>query len=161
MNEQTEAKTMQLLAKAKRLAREYYKLTGKPLGVTCEIAEFETARLLKLKLEHARCPGYDATEPNGSRRKRIQIKGRCIYGRYKPGARVGKVRTDQPFDAVLLVLLDENYDATKMYQATKSAIIKALEAPGSKARNERGSLSIHKFIQISRLRWSRDEGQLC
>jgi hypothetical protein len=30
---------MNLLAETKKLAREYYSLTGKPLGVTGEVAE--------------------------------------------------------------------------------------------------------------------------
>lgn len=41
---------MQTLAEAKRLARRYRTLTGKPLGVTGEVAEFEAARLLGLEL---------------------------------------------------------------------------------------------------------------
>ena len=41
---------MALLAEAKRLAREYYGLTGKPLGVTDEVAEYDAARLLASSL---------------------------------------------------------------------------------------------------------------
>ena len=51
---------MKLLKEAKELAREYYGLTGKPLGVTGEVAEYEAARLLGLELTPARQAGYDA-----------------------------------------------------------------------------------------------------
>ena len=37
---------MHILRGAKRLAREYYEFTKKPIGVTGEIAEFEAHRLL-------------------------------------------------------------------------------------------------------------------
>lgn len=37
---------MRLLKEAKLLAREYYSLTGKPLGVTGEVAEYEAGRIL-------------------------------------------------------------------------------------------------------------------
>jgi hypothetical protein len=36
-------RTFELLHEVKSLAREYYELTGKPLGVTGEIAEYEAA----------------------------------------------------------------------------------------------------------------------
>jgi hypothetical protein len=53
-------RVMKLLKEAKELAREYYGLTGKPLGVTGEVAEYEAARLLGLELTPARQAGYDA-----------------------------------------------------------------------------------------------------
>ncbi len=52
---------LEVLNGVKVLAREYYELTGRPLGVTAEIAEYEAARLLKLTLSPARQAGYDAT----------------------------------------------------------------------------------------------------
>lgn len=36
---------LDVLREVKVLAREYYELTGRPLGVTAEIAEYEAARL--------------------------------------------------------------------------------------------------------------------
>lgn len=45
-----------VLGRAKAVAREYYELTGRPLGVTAEIAEYEACRLLDLKLAPVRQP---------------------------------------------------------------------------------------------------------
>jgi hypothetical protein len=59
------------------------------------------------------------------------------------------------WDAVLMVLLDDNFDATEIYEATRTAVLKALSAPGSKARNERGALAVNKFKSIAKLRWPR------
>ena len=53
---------MEVLREAKALAQEYRSLTGKPLGVTGEVAKYEAARILKLDLTPARNAGYDATE---------------------------------------------------------------------------------------------------
>lgn len=50
----------QVLADAKSLARKYRKLTGKPLGITGEVAEFSAAQILGLELAEARQSGYDA-----------------------------------------------------------------------------------------------------
>ena len=54
------------------------------------------------------------------------------------GADAGK---SQEFDAVLMVLLDENLDAFEIVEADRGPVIAALAAPGSRARNERGALA--------------------
>ena len=57
---------------------------------------------------------------------------------------------------MLLVLLDENFDATEIYEADRAPVEAALMAPGSKARNERGALAVSKFKTLGRCRWRRD-----
>ena len=44
------ARVREILAEVKRLAVEYYRLTGKPLGVTGEVAEYVAAETLNLNL---------------------------------------------------------------------------------------------------------------
>jgi hypothetical protein len=145
-----------VLAEAKKLAQRYRALTGKPLGITGEVAEYEAARLLKVTLVEARTPGYDATEIRHGRSWRLQIKGRCLLPTSKPGQRIGSIDIEKEFDAVLLVLLDANFDATAIYEAPRDAVIAELTKPGSIARNERGALGVSKFKSIARLRWQRD-----
>ena len=55
-------RVLAILHDAKALAREYYQLTGKPLGVAGEVAEYEATRLLGVELGPARQAGYDAVE---------------------------------------------------------------------------------------------------
>ena len=142
-----------LFAEAKGLALEYRTLTGKPLGITGEVAEYEAARLLSLELTPARQAGYDAIRPSDGRR--YQIKGRCLLPGCKPGQQLGSIRVDKEFDAVLMVLLDEHFDASAIYEADRQAIIAALSAPGSRARNERGALAVSKFKSIGHEVWPR------
>ena len=148
-------RVMEILAEAKKLAQEYRVLTGKPLGITGEVAEYEAARLLKVELGPARQKGYDAVEEVAGKTRRLQIKGRCILPGCKPGQRLGKIDVKKEFDAVLLVLLEENFDAFEIYEADRAPLLAALAAPGSRARNERGALGVKKFKAIGRLRWSR------
>jgi hypothetical protein len=54
-----------------------------------------------------------------------------------------------------MVLLDINFDAIAIYEAERQAVLDALAAPGSKARNERGALAVSKFKSIGRLRWRK------
>jgi hypothetical protein len=144
---------MELLAEAKQLAVEYRQLTGRPLGVTGEIAEYEAARLLGLELSDVRQPGYDAVKRSSLGETRYQVKGRCILDSSKNGQRIGSIRLDHDWDAVLLVLLNQSLEATAIYEAAREPVRKALLAPGSRARNERGALSVSKFKAIGRLVW--------
>ncbi len=95
-----------VLKEAKALAQRYRALTGKPLGITGEIAEYEAARLLKLDLAPPRQAGYDAVECTSHGARRLQIKGRCLAAKPKPGQRIGSIDIHKEWDAVLFVLLN-------------------------------------------------------
>lgn len=55
----------EILDDAKNVAIRFRNLTGKPLGITGEIAEFSAAKLLNLDLAEAKQAGYDATDSAG------------------------------------------------------------------------------------------------
>lgn len=139
-----------ILAAAKDVAVRFKNLTGKPLGITGEIAEFSAAKLLNLELAEARQAGYDAIDSSG---RRIQIKGRCLPDKPGPGQRIGSIRLDHEWDSVLLVLLDQTFEVIEMWEAGRPAVQEAILAPGSKARNERGALAVGKFKQIGTKVW--------
>lgn len=144
---------LQILADAKHLAKRYREVTGRPLGVTGEVAEYEATRLLNLELADVRQAGYDAVRRVNGRVDRLQIKGRCVLSNGKTGQRIGSIRIDTEWDAVLLVLLNEDFEATAIYEARRPDVVEALTAPGSRARNERGALSVSKFKAIGRHIW--------
>jgi hypothetical protein len=150
---------MALLADAKVLAQKYRALTGKPLGITGEVAEYEASKILGVELTPARQAGYDAIETVDGEVRHLQIKGRCLLKDCKPGQRLGSIDVKKDFDAVLLVLLDENFNATSIYEADREEVLRVLAEPGSKSRNERGALGVSKFKSIARLRWQRSTPQ--
>ena len=113
---------LEVLREAKVLARKFYLLTGKPLGITGEVAEFEAATKLGLQLHAARQAGYDATEAREEGLVRIQIKGRCVLNPLKISGRMGAIDMRQPFDVVLLVLLDAEFNAFAMYEASRATV---------------------------------------
>ena len=53
----------------------------------------------------------------------------------KPGQRLGRIDTKKSFDAVLLVLLDENFEATAIHEAGREPVLAALSKTGSRARS--------------------------
>ena len=144
----------EILEAAKDVAGRFKKLTGKPLGITGEIAEFSAAKLLNLKLAEARQAGYDAIDGAG---RKVQIKGRCLPEKPGPGQRLGSIRLDHEWDTVLLVLLDEMFEVMEMWEAERPVVEEAILAPGSKARNERGALAVRKFKQIGTKVWPADK----
>ncbi len=87
-----------LLRQVKLLAREYYELTEKPLGVTGEIAEYEAARILKVQLAPARQAGYDAIRKVKGREQLLQIKGRRLIPTSKASQRVGGINLNKEWD---------------------------------------------------------------
>jgi hypothetical protein len=149
MTDANEARVREILATIKPLAGEYYRLTGKPLGVTGEIAEYVAAEKLGLVLAPARTIGYDALR--GS--ERIQIKGRAYGEDAKPSQRMSRIKAGSPCDTVLLVLLDNvTLDAREMWEAEFTKVEKLLVRTKSKAR-ARGALSVSEFKKIARQIW--------
>lgn len=133
------ARVRDILATVKPLAAEYYRLTGKPLGVTGEVAEFVAAECLGLELAVARTAGYDAIRKSPDGPVSIQIKGRAYGDGSNPGQRLGRIKTDARCDTVLLVLLgNATLEPREMWEAPFAEVLARLAEPGSKARNERG-----------------------
>lgn len=148
MNSGNEGRLREILATVKPLAAEYYQLTGKPLGVTGELAEHVAAEILGLELVEARTVGYDALRGT----ERIQIKGRAYGAKAKPGQRISRIKLDAPCDIVLLVLLDNStLEAREMWEAPYASVCQCL-LRGGKAR-ERGSLGVAEFKRIARRVW--------
>lgn len=141
-----------ILADVRKLAVEYYQLTGKPLGVTGEIGEFEAAEKMGLELKAARAIGYDAIRHDGSCRQ-IQIKSRWRPDGVRSHDRVGTINISKQFDSVMLVLMSGDYEVQEIWEAGRQAVIDRLTAPGSKSRNERGQMGVSQFKFIAEKVW--------
>ena len=142
-----------LIDEARELERRYRQLTGKPLGVSGEVGEYEAARILGLELAPPRAAGYDATDANGLT---YQIKTRALdaAGR-KKSQQLGSIARGHTFDVLAVIVLDEILSPVEVWTADMANVEAALNEPGSKARNERRSLSLPKIRQIGQLAWSR------
>ncbi len=141
-----------ILADVRALAVEYYQLTGKPLGVTGEIGEFEAAEKMRLELGKARADGYDAIRLDGTYRL-IQIKSRWRPDGLRPHDRVSTIDISKEFDRVMLVLMRGDYEVYEIWEAGRQDVIDRLTAPGSIARNERGQMGVSQFRSIADRVW--------
>jgi hypothetical protein len=146
-----------LMLEAKRIARRYYEITGRPLGIIGEIAEHEAVRILGLEIAPVREAAIDAFQKVGNATLSYQIKGRAVDPQKKYRGRVSRLKLLPAFDAALLVLLDKTtYEPIEIWQADYAAVAARLNAPGSKSRNERGSMDISQFKSIARRIWERE-----
>ncbi len=148
-----------LMSEARRIAAEYRRATGKSLGISSEIAKHDACRLLELE-PGEEGGGIDALNPATSPEQRIQIKGRVIFDDSKSGQRIGQLKLEQDWDAVVLVLLDENFETTEIYQADRDAVFAALADNDTGQRNRRGAMSVARFKRIGELVWTREDGRL-
>lgn len=143
-----------LVSEARRLAREYREATGKTLPITAEIAINDAIRHLQLtpavKGEH----GFDALMTRGDDTLKLQIKGRVIFDKEKSGHRLGQLRTDQPWDAIILVIMDSEFEPVEMYLAYRDDILEIID----KSKNRKGSMTVTRFKNMGVLVWSRENG---
>jgi spore coat polysaccharide biosynthesis protein SpsF (cytidylyltransferase family) len=142
-----------IIESVKQLSADYYTLTGKPLGVTGEVAEHTAAELLDLELAPARTSGFDAIRRVNGRPEKIQIKGRAVDQKPKAGQRLGTIKKDADCDIVMLVLLSNaTLEPLEISEASMVVVIELLEETNSKAR-ARGSLAITTFKKRARKVW--------
>lgn len=150
-----------LMAQTRKLAAEYRQMTGQPLPVTAEIANYDAARLLALEVIQPPPGGYDAVGLKPPREGlRYQIKGRAIFDEKKGGQRLGQLKLEQPWDAILLVLLDEQYEPMEILEASREAVEAAMDEAGESNRAKRGAMSVARFRHIAQLVWCREEGEM-
>lgn len=139
----------QILSEIKGLAQEYHLLTGKPLGVTGEIAEAQAVKYLGLELCVARQVGYDAVRHSmDGTTTTVQIKGKSFEGINPSGLRMGKINLSAPFDVLVLVLLNRDLHAREMWEADREAITKLL------TNANRTDPGILQFMKISKKVWT-------
>lgn len=154
MTENAQARRVgEIFAAVKPLAAEYYQLTGKPLGVTGEIAEYVAAELLCLELAPPRTKGYDAVRQTPAGPVRVQIKGRAYGEKASRSQRLGKIKRHADCDTVLLVLLDnQTLEPREMWEAPYSDVENRLAVPGSQSR-ARGTLGVPEFKKLAERVW--------
>ena len=147
-----------LITETRRLAASYRETTGQTLPVTGEIARFDAAKHLGLKLLDPREPGVDAVGTDEHDDRRYQIKGRVIFKEGKPGYRIGQLNTNGDWTHIALVLLDADFSPFKIYEASREDILDALSDTSGK-RSKRGAMSVAKFEIIGELVWTRENGR--
>lgn len=145
-----------LIAETRRIAKEYRLATGKTLPVTPEIAINDAISILELLPNEENNSGYDAVYEKDGERLRVQIKGRAIFDDKKGGYRLGQLKTEQEWDAIVLVIMNADFMPEEIYIARRAVILDELEE--KKKNNKKGAMTLAKFKLISELLWTEQNG---
>ncbi|GJM04733.1 MAG: hypothetical protein DHS20C09_07240 [marine bacterium B5-7] len=145
-----------LIAETRRIAKEYRLATGKTLPVTPEIAINDAISILELTANDKNKPGYDAVYTVGEERLKVQIKGRVIFNEKRQGHRLGQIKTEQEWDAIILVIMNADFMPDEIYMAKRYDIMDVLE--DKIKNNKKGAMTIAQFKLISELLWTEQNG---
>lgn len=149
-----------LITQARRLAADYRRATGKSLPISSEIAKHDACVHLKLTPVEKESGGYDAMGEEGEwRGLRIQIKGRAIFDESKKNQRIGQLKLDKEWDALVLVIMNEEFEPTEIYFAARPEIESALPTEEGR-RSERGAMSVARFKNVAQLVWTQQDGRI-
>ncbi len=143
-----------LIAETRRIAKEYRLATGKTLPVTPEIAINDAISILDLLPNDENIPGYDAIYARGEERLKVQIKGRTIFSEKKQGHRIGQLKIEQQWDAIILMIMNADFMPEEIYMAKRDVILHELEEKS----NKKGAMTLAKFKIISELLWTEQNG---
>ncbi len=147
-----------LMHETRQLAAKYRQTTGNTLPVTGEIARFDAAKELGLKLIEDMTLGYDALGQKDRDGERILIKGRVIFEDTQSNPRLGQLNPDGRWDTVVMVILNDDYQAIEMYQASMQDISDVLEGKSERKSKKRGAMSVAQFKIIGTLVWTKEDG---
>lgn len=145
-----------LITETRRIAREYREATGKTLPVTPEIAIHDAISILGLIPNNDNSKAYDAYYECEDERLKVQIKGRAIFNEKRGGHRIGQIKIEQEWDAIILVILNADFMPEEIYMANRKDILAELE--DKQQNNKKGAMTVAKFKLISQLLWSEQNG---
>jgi len=140
-NSETAAQLRDTLLALKHAASQYWRLTGRPLGVADDVGRLVAAEILGLTLAPDPYAGHDALRGN----ERILIAVRA----YPNGTRVKCPRPDAACDSVMLVTLD-----SKTMNARGIWEIKCADLNQIHPRFRIQGLPIEQFKKIATQLWS-------
>lgn len=142
-----------LMDETRRIASEYRQSTGATLPVSAELAKFDAIKLLSLKPVKNQGKAVDALLVSDKGEKKVQVKGRVIFNSGKTSQRVGQLNLDADWDLLFLVLLNNRYETTEIYQVGRDKLLAELTDSSSFHKKQRGAISVKKFKAISQLCW--------
>ncbi|MFV2059539.1 MAG: hypothetical protein ACC653_02580 [Gammaproteobacteria bacterium] len=147
-----------LMSEARKIAADYRRATGKSLGIGNEIAKNDACNLLNLEPINDNTSSFDAIGKGERDGLKALIKGRAIFDQKKSGARIGQLKIDQEWDILVLVLMNEDFDAFEIYEISRDEVLADIDKAGQSNRSKRGAMSIARFKIISHLVWSEEQG---
>lgn len=141
-----------LMVETRRLASDYYRLTGKALPVSSELAKYDVSQIMGFRAPEEVESGVDLIASDDWGNKKVMVKSRVIFEKGKSKPRVGQLNFDGFWDLIVLELMNPDYEPIEIYIATRETLEKSV----SSSKNKRGAISVAKFKSISQKVWPKD-----
>ncbi len=139
-----------LIHQLRQVAARYFEHRGQALGITNEIGELEASRRLSLRLvDGAR---HDAHDGHGAR---LCIRTRVIRNPDKfDTICINGLRFDTPWEAALIVLLEDQLEALSIYRACRQELETAIRENRFRKAKHQQAFAIKTIVRCSGLVWS-------
>ena len=147
-----------LMAETRRLAAEYHRLTGQALPVSQELSRYDVERLLGFNPPENIESGVDLLGFVHGKPLKVQVKARVIFDR-KQRQKLGQLNPDGGWNAVVLVLMNPNYEPEAIYLASRDVLQPSVEKLEPQ-KTRRGTLSVAKFKALAEKVWPLEERNL-
>jgi hypothetical protein len=141
-----------LMSETRRLAAEYRRATGQTLPVSADLANHDAVRLLQMEKPEPPISGVDAIFQGLN----VQIKGRVLFTPQKKGLRIGQLNASGLWQAVILVVFNDNYEPQTIFQASRESLQETLE---NTSKNSRGAITLERFKALSEIVWSASNAE--
>lgn len=141
-----------LMVETRRLASDYYRLTGKTLPVSSELAKYDVSQIMGFGAPEKAESGVDLIASLDWGSKKVLVKSRVIFESGKSKPRVGQLNFDGSWELIVLELMNSDYEPVELYLATRETIEKSV----SSSKNKRGAISVAKFKSVSQKIWPKD-----
>ena len=97
----------------RRLAKLFRESTGQTLPVSAELAKYDITQILPVTEPDEPIRGVDFMGRDDYSGMQIQLKSRVIFDANKSHYRLGKLNTEDGWDAVALLLYNDAYEPTE------------------------------------------------
>lgn len=147
-----------LMSETRRVAAEYYLLTGQILPISSELARYDLMQLLDFTPMPIAERGVDLIATEKWSNLKVQVKSKTLC---KPNNnnRLGSFNLTGFWEAIVLVIFDKSYQPHHIYLCCRDNLINAIDKPQNVTtkHKSRGMISIAKFKAISELIWKNDK----
>ena len=134
----------------RRVAARYRAHRGQALGITNAVGELEAARYLGLSYNVN--GGFDALDRHGAR---LFIRSRVVCSVSNLGQMcINGLRLDVPWEAVIVVLLDERLKARSIYRTSRIDLEVAMQQSRFRKPTNRPAFAIKTIVNAGTLVWS-------
>lgn len=143
-----------LMQETRRLAVEYHRLTGQVLPVSSQLAQYYVVQLLDFAEPPLSEPGVEVVGSGNFEGLKAQIKSRVQFQKESSGnPRIGHINPQGAWNAVLLVLLNQEYYPREIILADKTTLLSDNGSSENPKLQKKGAMSVAKFRRLGQVIW--------